>query len=202
MKELNVLTDVDGVLLNWFKGFSKWMQNSGFSLRAFDPNQYLLEDCFFGIDATNILDKCREFNESYAIRGLLPMPGAQVFIENITKRYNARIVAITAMGNNERSVQFRTQNLNEVFGDVFSEIRVIGLCEDKSLELSRYKNLQNAIWLEDNLLNALTGSKLGIRSFLFDRQYNRDDRTHPKLSRVKDFLELEEQIDEYLAKSN
>ena len=65
-----ILTDCDGVLLNWEYAFNVWMERKGYVLREDYRYVYSIGERF-GIDAQRGKELIRDFNES-AMIGFLP----------------------------------------------------------------------------------------------------------------------------------
>jgi len=74
MKEKVILTDCDGVLVDWVHGFTKWMIKSGYK-RQPDVLSYDME-VMFGIDRADCKKLVKHFNESAQMRYLSPLRDA------------------------------------------------------------------------------------------------------------------------------
>lgn len=74
-----------------------------------------------------------------------------------------KIVAVSAAVNEPKILETRIANLNRHIPDVFDEVYHTSGSENKEAKL---KMFPKSIWVEDSVQNALTGNKLGHRTFL------------------------------------
>ena len=67
MKEKVILTDCDGVLVDWVHGFTKWMDSLGYKRVSPDIVSYDME-IMFGIDREECKKLVKHFNTSADMR--------------------------------------------------------------------------------------------------------------------------------------
>lgn len=171
MKNKRILTDSDGVLVNWSEAFEHWAQNiKGYSLKPNTENEFLVENRFE--EDINGLETVLEFNASEYIRNLNPWPGA---VENVKKlaEQGYEFHVITAISNEDAIKERREQNLKALFGDVFHAINCVGAFTNKEEYLSAYEN-SGCWWIEDHPKHAKAGLKYGLNSVLIKSHHNRD----------------------------
>jgi FMN phosphatase YigB (HAD superfamily) len=186
-----IVTDCDGVLLNWEKAFHEWMTHKEYELQKSGPQTtYHFEDSF-GVTRDKGRELVREFNESSAIGFLEPFRDA---IENVMYLSNKGYVfdIVTSLGSYEYSVKLREMNLQNVFGeDVFREIVCLGLGEDKYDYLKyRYGTNSDLYWIEDKPSNAEDGARLGMRSILIEHLHNKDFVSDQHIRRAENWREI------------
>lgn len=184
-----ILTDVDGVLLDWNTSFDNYMSIYHLSPLDDQRNRYSLNKRYGS--SRNFMDQMvKEFNTSEHNERLSPLADS---VEYVTKLANDgyRFVAITNVGNDPMCKIRRTKNLKDVFGDVFKEIICLKVGDSKYTTLSRWEN-SNLFWIEDKFSNALDGHSLGLNAILVDAEYNRDFSTtrFPRVSSNEPWKEI------------
>ena len=167
-----ILTDCDGVLLNWDWAFITWCKFKGIVDEdvVIDYKKYdMVERLDFNTEV-DCPDLVREFNSSAAIGFLPPLRDA---VEYVTKLGDEgwRFVVITSMSTNPYAIQLRIDNLTKMFGPVFDEITSLDTGADKTFQLSKYQNSE-LYWIEDKIENAKVGVKLGLKSILMEHGHN------------------------------
>lgn len=190
----HILTDADGVILNWEEGFNTWMQGKGYvKIPDYDVKAYSLH-LHFGIPKTECKRLIREFNESSAVALLPPMRDA---VKEITKLYKAgyEFTIITSMSLTKSAYLARMQNLKFVFPDVeFKELICLDTGADKNDILAKKaEEYPGAYWIEDKNDNSLAGLKVGLDCFLMDHEHNRD-LSEMGIKRVKNWKEISDYI--------
>ena len=163
-----LLTDVDGVLLNWVQGFKAHYEAEGYHFRCGFPTNFDLLGWIQGVDTEEeIKELVDKFNHSDGFTKLQPCGGAQRFIEQARRDFD--IIAITSCSQD--LLAQRTANLDAAFGkDTFKVIHCLGLGESKSLFLKMYRP---TIWIEDSLHGALQGVDAGHQVYILDRPWNK-----------------------------
>lgn len=165
-----ILTDCDGVILDWLDGFMPWM-----SKRGYDPviegkveEMYAL-DKKFGTPADEMHELVHEYNSSDAMRSLAPYKDAAEVLPQLSER-GFRFVAITSLGR--QSTVNRSKNLMDLFGNVFDEVICLPQRRCKRNVLKRWENT-GLLWIEDDPENAMDGQNLGLHGVIVDTAYNR-----------------------------
>lgn len=171
-----ILTDVDGVLLDWETKFTEWMETKGFRP---EPDQFSYEmNLRFGMKKHKIKELIREFNDSAWIGFLNPLHDA-VYGVQVLKDAGWRFGAITSLSEDVYSGQLRERNLAQIFGeDTFEFVTCIDTGADKDNELLPYQD-SGLYWIEDKPENALLGADLGLKTILMRHKHNanfHDDR--------------------------
>lgn len=164
-----ILTDCDGVLLNWEYMFQEWMKNRGYTLNEEYRHLYGMHDRF-GITKEEKQELVRVFNDSAAVAYMPPFRDA---VKYVRKLYDEgyRFHVITSLSTDPYAYKARRDNLHRFFGDVFEEIVCLDCGGDKDDALAKYEN-SNLVWIEDKPENAQVGIDLGLRSMLMVHDHN------------------------------
>ncbi len=181
MKNKLILTDCDGVLLDWGYGFTKWMaQHHGMQQKNFDV---------YGVHNMYEIEKSlgkkyvRAFNESANCGWLPPYRDAVKYVKKIHEDFGMMFTVVTSFSDNPYAQKLRVDNLNRVFGEnVFDDIIMLGTGDDKDDALEHWKD-SGCFWIEDKPANVQAGVKAGLRSILMRNETNQeshdvDDGTH------------------------
>lgn len=172
MTEKLILTDCDGVLLDWETTFYDWMKSKGYA-KAVD-GVYQMEVAF-GIPKAECKRLIREFNES-AWMGFLPAlrdarSGVAKLVEN-----GYKFVCITSLSLDDKARMLRISNLKNVFGkDAFVDVICLDTGADKDDELVKW-NDTGLWWIEDKPENAECGLRFGLKPILIEHEHNKQHR--------------------------
>jgi hypothetical protein len=182
-----ILTDCDGVLLNWEASFTTWMAQKGYN--KIDADEYDVAKSY-GLSKAESKPLVRQFNES-AWMGYLPaLRDARSGIAKLVEA-GYEFVCITSLSLDENAKKARVKNLQSIFGkDVFTMENVVCLDTgaDKDEALAEYAGL-GLYWIEDKTENAKLGVDLGLQSILVNHGHNQDcDNTNIK--RVANWAEI------------
>lgn len=192
MKEKVILTDCDGVLLDWAYSFEQWMSRHGYKEIATDT--YSINDRY-QIDKLEAKKLVRMFNESAWIRKLPPLRDSIKYVKKLHQEHGYIFHAITSLSRDEYAQHLRTKNLIELFGStVFERYIYLDTGADKDDVLAAYKDTE-CYWVEDKPENCLAGSNVGLTSILIDHEHNRNNVTLPyNCTRVQNWKQIYELI--------
>lgn len=190
-KDKIILTDVDGVLLNWVDGFERYMSDTH-GLTTIDTSDYDLA-IRYGIPSNQVFAHIEAFNHSDAIGSLTPDWEADLYIRQFID-LGYRFHAITSLSKLDSACQLRIQNLQNVFGDVFDDFVFLDIGEKKTDVLERYRDHGYRCWVEDLPANAVDGHNVGLETFLMHQSYN-SDFDHPGIKRVNGWKDIYEHIE-------
>lgn len=185
-----IVTDVDGVLLDWINPFDEWMTNRGYE-QVIHHTKYNQIKLRYVIGIQESYDAVDEFNEG-PLSGLLePHLDAVHGVRRLVEE-GYRFFAVTAFGSCDKRQAKRADNLARVFGDnVFEEVHCTPAGGTKTTHLAELiDRFPDAVWLEDNPKHAKEGQEMGYRTFLFDQPYN----PATGLDRVTDWAHLHEKL--------
>jgi hypothetical protein len=188
MKNKVILTDCDGVILDWVYAFDQWMARHGYVV--VDPDQYNME-IKYNMERSDAKRLVRMFNESAAIRKLPPLRDAIKYIRKLHEEHGYIFHAITSLSKDQYACHLRTKNLRELFGDTaFEKYVYLDTGADKDDELVKYEGT-GCWWVEDKPENAECGTKFGLNSLLIDHDFNKDYAGNiPRIKNWKEIYEL------------
>ena len=180
-----ILTDVDGVLLNWGYAFNIWMEQHGHKKVQ---DVYTVHKAY-GIDRDASKRLVRQFNESAAIGFLPPLRDAIHYVRKLHEEYGYVFHAITSLSLDPHAGELRTQNLKKLFGETaFEKYVYLDTGADKDEALAEYKDT-GYLWVEDKVENALVGDKAGLDSVIMEHGYNMHRNELPLMKGWKDIYE-------------
>ena len=167
-----ILTDVDGVLLNWEYAFKCWMEQYGYELKK-DSTHYDVSDRY-GITYEKGKELVWAFNQSAAIGFLPPLRDAMYYVDLLHRKHGYVFHAITSLSEDKHAGKLREENLSKLFGSsVFEKVLCIGTGADKDEALEPYRD-SGLLWIEDKVENAELGNRLGLDCILMEHGHNMD----------------------------
>ncbi len=197
-----ILTDVDGVLLEWENHFTEWMLQRSYyndsneriypyKLLPNKENTYEMADRF-GLTIPQIRKEIREFNKSAWMGTQVPMPQSQSWVKLLAAE-GWTLIPITSQTSDIPAQLLRKKRLGELFGDhVFQNYHILDTGADKDSVLAEFHGT-GLYWVEDKPKNALAGLNFGLKVILIDHPYNRDFN-HPEVTRVNNWQDIHKMI--------
>jgi FMN phosphatase YigB (HAD superfamily) len=168
-----ILTDCDGVLLDWEYSFSVWMKRHGYTSKHGVGTIYSMQEKY-DLTKSEAKKLCRIFNESATIRKLPPLRDAIKYVQKLHREHGFVFHCITSMTTDEYAQHLRTKNLCEMFGPtVFETYIYLDTGADKDDVLLDYKDT-NCYWVEDKAKNVDVGIELGLRGIIMNHEYNKN----------------------------
>lgn len=196
-KERLILSDVDGVMLDWETQFTEYAIAKGCTPVP-DTNHYYNLGKRFEESWDVLHDLMVEFNRSDVIANMPPLPGAVEGMKELTD-LGFRFIAITSISDEPICKEYRTQNLHDLFGDVFDEIICLEQMNNKEHTLNRWAD-SGLFWLEDHFTNATVGYELGLNTLLFNTHTNEKYHTDlfPRTTQLNQWQDIVRRVkDEY-----
>ena len=188
MIEKIVLTDADGVLLDWEVDFNKWMAKHGYEKKV--SGVYAMEIAY-ELPKVECKKLVREFNSSAWVRYLPAFRDARSGVAHLVEA-GYTFHCITSLSLDEKAAQLRKRNLEAIFGKgVFTEIVCLDTGADKDEALEPYRN-SGLYWIEDKLSNAQLGLDLGLKSILIEHGFNMYDDIPEGMQKVVNWKEIYE----------
>lgn len=182
-----ILTDVDGVLLEWEKHFEKWMLNKGYEPKAGKETVYSMEKRY-GLYKEDKEELIEEFNRSAWMGNQEPLPNSQTWVK-LLHAEGWTFIPITSQTTDIPAQELRKKRLRELFGGtVFENFFILDTGADKDSALAEFHGT-GLWWVEDKPENALLGLDYGLRPLLMDHPYNRKFK-HPKIKRVSNWKDI------------
>ena len=171
-KDKIILTDVDGVLLDWEEGFTVWMEHHGYKTVDGYKKMYKIGERY-GISNNEGHRMVRLFNESAAIGFLPPCRDAQYYVKMLAEKHQYRFLAVTSLSTDPYAKELRVRNLKKLFGDIFIDVICLDTGADKDEILADLaKTYKGNWWIEDKPANADVGYELGLKSVLIEHGHN------------------------------
>jgi len=189
----HILTDVDGVLLRWEDGFDNFMSENGHNRLPGTETLYNMTDRY-GLPSKDIVSYINYYNQSDKIANLLPFADS---VEYVTKLANQgfRFTAITSLSDHPNSKKYRTQNLLNLFGDVFDDVICLAMNSSKAHVLMEWADT-GYFWVEDHMRQAEAGYEAGLKTVLINHPYNTHYKTDlfPTVSYETPWKEIYEMV--------
>jgi hypothetical protein len=192
MKNKIILTDADGVLLDWEYAFDVYMQQHGFNKQEGGNLKYNIGSRY-GIDTEQGKRLIKIFNESAHMGFLPPLRDAMFYVKRLHEEHGYVFHCITSLSKDENAQELRRMNLRKLFGaTAFEKFIFLDTGADKDQVLEQYLN-SGLWWIEDKIVNCQVGTSIGLKSLLMEHGHNMDYE-HPEIPRVKNWKDIYERI--------
>lgn len=190
MKNKIILTDADGVILNWEYAFAIWMEEHGFSKVENGAFLYDIGERY-NIDKAQGRKLIKLFNESAAIGFLPPLRDAMYYVKRLHEEHGYVFHCITSLSSDINAQRLREMNLKKLFGETaFERIVCLETGADKNAALEPYRD-SGCWWIEDKIENAEVGLDLGLRSVLMEHGHNMNHECpYPIVKNWREIYEL------------
>lgn len=183
-----ILTDADGVLLNWEYAFAIWMEQHGHEKQPGHEFMYDIGERY-GISRDQGRRLIKLFNESAAIGFLPPLRDAMYYVKRLHEEHGFVFHCITSLSSDVNAQRLREMNLKKLFGETaFEKIVCLETGADKDQALEPYRN-SGCWWIEDKPENAEVGLDLGLRSVLMEHGHNMHQQSS-NIAIVKNWREI------------
>lgn len=173
-KDKIILTDCDGVVLDWEEGFSVWMEHHGHN--KVDGYQYVYSiGDRYGLSREQGNKLVKQFNESAAIGFLPPLRDAQYFVKKLHEQHQYKFICITSLSLDPYAKYLRERNLKKLMGDAFIDVICLDTGADKDIILKEYgAKYPGNYWIEDKPENVNWGIDAGLNGILIEHGHNLD----------------------------
>lgn len=179
-----ILTDVDGVLLEWENHFKKWMNFNGYKELENSDTEYDMS-VRYNIHKDHSSELIREFNKSAWMSTQSPMPDAQTWVK-LLHAEGWTFIPITSQTSDVPAQELRKKRLSELFGDtVFTNYFILETGDHKDAALAEFHGT-GLWWIEDKWSNAIKGLEYGLKPLLYNHNYNQG-LTHKNVVRVNNW---------------
>jgi len=183
-----ILTDCDGVLMNWEYAMNVWMKSQGYEMIDGGETCYDMGDRY-GLDHELKKRLVRQFNESAAMGFLPPLRDAMYYVDLLHRKHGYTFHMITSLSKDEHAQQLRIQNTRKLFGETaFTRFIFADTGADKDEVLSPYIG-SGLIWIEDKLENAELGDRYGLESIVMEHGHNMHNDKFPTFPNWKQIYE-------------
>lgn len=191
-KDKIILTDCDGVILDWEEGFSIWMEHHGHTKVEGYQFMYSIGDRY-GIDKDQGSKLVKQFNESAAIGFLPPLRDAQFFVKKLHEQHQYKFICITSLSLDPYAKYLRQRNLKKLMGDAFIDVVCLDTGADKDEALEKYRN-SGYFWVEDKMANAVAGQNVGMKPILIEHGWNMNDTVPEGMFKALNWKEVYEYV--------
>ena len=183
-----ILTDADGVCLDWEWAFNVYMQEHGFEEIEGSKLNYDMS-IRYGIPREQVVNLIRIINESAAIGFLPAQRDAMYYIKKLHEKHGYVFHCITSLSLNPNAQRLREMNIHKMFGPTaFERIVCLDTGAHKDDALEEYEGT-GLVWLEDKVENAEAGYKYGLNPLLMVHGHNMH-HYHPGITPVKNWQEI------------
>jgi FMN phosphatase YigB (HAD superfamily) len=166
-----ILTDCDGVLLDWEFAFHTWMAKQGYKVCDNHKLFYRIEDQY-GIPQGEKRNLVRMFNESAAIGFLPPFRDSVHYVKKLHEQHGYIFHVITSLSTDRYAGELRIKNLRKLFGETtFDKFIILDTGADKDEALEEYRDSE-CYWIEDHIQNVQVGMDIGLTGILVEHQHN------------------------------
>lgn len=167
-----LLTDCDGVLLQWLAHTPKFVEQLGFDSShlkdALNGNQYIpFFDIFCANNEIEAMERLRQYNESEFMRSLPVIEDQAIeVVERISNKFD--IIVVTSISDSPLTYQYRKENLEVHYGDSITDLICLPPDADKSEILNELAESRDVrMWLDDQVRHVHPGIQAGIPSYQF-----------------------------------
>ena len=189
MQSKIILTDCDGVLLNWEYAFSCWMEQHGHT--AIEGGNLLYDiGKRFDLTKEQAKQQIKIFNESAAIGFLPALRDAMFYVKRLHEEHGYEFHCITSLSTDPNAYKLRKMNLEKLFGPTaFTRLVCLDTGADKDAALEEYRD-SDLFWIEDKLENAEAGLNFGLRPILMEHGFNMHDTLSTGIHKVVNWKEI------------
>ncbi len=185
-----ILTDADGVTLDWEWAFRIWMTEHGYEFNEEGKKSYYLTHHYLDTDQDEIMRQVKMFNESAAIGFLPALRDATYYVKRLHEEHGYQFRVITSLSTDKNAAKLREMNLRKLFGTAIESVICIATNAPKDDVLKEYRD-SRMYWIEDKPENADVGQKLGLRSILMEHGHNMNHICdYPVVKNWKEIYEL------------
>lgn len=167
-----LLTDCDGVLLNWLSGIPAFLAEQGMDsshLKArLDGNQFVpIEELFMSENLEDALAQMSAYQKSEHLKKLPVMePGSELSISKLSEEYD--IIVVTSFSEDKAAHKNREDNLRLRYGDAIKDLVCLPFSANKTDALRDLASKTDArIWLDDQIKHVHHGIDAGLKSYQY-----------------------------------
>jgi len=188
MKDRVILTDADGVILDWEWAFHCWMEEHGFKKQEGGQFVYSIGKRY-GIDDEQGKKLIKIFNESASIGFLPALRDAQHYVKRLHEEHGYIFHCITSLSKDRNAQRLRKMNVRKLFGETaFDHFIFLDTGADKDKVLEEYRDTE-CWWIEDKIDNCKAGLNVGLKPLLVEHGHNMDYED-VMIPRVKSWKEI------------
>lgn len=182
-----IVFDVDGAILDWLGGFFWFLENKKGIKPGCRPEDVHDHDLakVLPISSFEVVGLINDFNSSHYFAALDILKNSLYGMNKLRSELpDWHFAVVTAAGCSPKTVRYRAENIDNVFGDLLDEVFIMPLGETK-LDLFRRFPPGRAIVIEDTPKYVGDAKNAGHFAIIVDAPYNRDEYT--TLPRIHDW---------------
>ena len=184
-----IVTDADGVLLNWEYAFCVWMDARGYRQIPEGNQEYNLA-VRFDISGSKAAELVRIFNSSAAMGFLPALRDARYYVRRLHEELGYDFHCVTSLGLDPSAKKLRQMNLDKLFGPTaFTVLECLDTNAPKEHALEKYRG-RGYYWIEDKFENAIAGQNVGLRPILIEHGWNMHETIPTGMKKVTTWKEL------------
>ena len=189
-----ILTDCDGVLLNWEWAFCIWMEQHGYTQIPNGNQEYNISKRF-QIQEKEGKALVNRFNESAAIGFLPALRDSIYYVKRLHEEHGYEFHCITSLSLDPSAKKLRQMNLEKMFGPTaFTVLECLDTGADKDEFLDEHYADTGYYWIEDKMANAVAGLNVGLSPILIEHGWNMNDSIPVGMKKVVKWKEIYEHI--------
>ena len=186
LRDKVILTDCDGVLLDWEYHFYKWVfETHGLEQKA---SLYSVAKAL-EIPWKDGAKLIQEFNKSEMMRSLSPLRDAVKYVRKLHEEHGYLFHVITSQTDDQLGQAYRKENLINVFGDVFDGFTILKTGQNKDKVLAKWEGTE-CFWIEDKVSNLKMGNDVGLEGILISHSWNNDCDDERKVKSWKEIYNI------------
>lgn len=166
-----ILSDADGVLLDYEWAFHVWVQERGYTFNPEGKKSYQIHHMYTDLSNSESKRLIKTFNESAAIGFLPAFRDSVYYVKRLYELHGYRFRIISSLSSDENAGRLREMNLRKLFGNAIEDVKCIETGGDKTSSLAPYKD-SGLYWIEDRAENSDIGYEMGLKSILMEHGYN------------------------------
>ena len=167
-----IITDCDGVLLDWCYAYDIWMSEQGYQ-RQPDTDHSFNQTVRYGISEEDMIDTIKSFNESGSVGYLPAFKDSVQYVTRLAEE-GWRFDVVSSLHIDKYAQTLRKKNLTHLFGDVFDKIDAsLSFTGGKGDYLAEHYGNTGYWWIEDSVSHAVSGQDAGLKSIIMDHPYNK-----------------------------
>lgn len=172
-----ILTDCDGVLLDWAAGFGVWARlmfgppwahpevpAERYELTPNNADSWLRDA--YGFAGGRRGEVFPAFQTSEFFGSLIAYPDASAWVPRIARDYAMEFVLVSSPGLDPQTLALRQKNLRNCFGDIFLPFSLLPALACKRPMLREHPP---SLWFDDHVPHVLAGHETGHYAYHFDR---------------------------------
>ena len=181
-----ILTDIDGVVLQWESAYENYMKSIGLDPLHFKDRIHKIDPKTLGITFTEESRRFVEQFQSDPIYGNLPP--FEDALRGIHRLHSEgwTFIGITCCGTNETIVRLRHENIEKYFPNIFTKIHTLEVYDSKENCLKQY---EPAVWVDDIPRHVLSGINCNHETYWLKR-YPDFGHFDPRCSIVSNWDEI------------